>query len=254
MKSDIIKFDYGWQLSVFDTATSTSDIIFSLDDIKEGVAILARQQTAGRGRHGRSWTSNIDDGMYLSLALRPQRAVKEWPSLSFVTALSLVDAIKQLTPHMPIGLKWPNDILVDNRKISGILLEAKQDLLVIGCGVNLKNAPHVKDAKFAPTDIFAQSNILISPQELATRFLNKFHQLYQDWQHAGFSSHIDLYKSQLLFMSQRVSVSQGHNKISGIMRGISQQGDLLIEGDNGDIISLSTGDVNLVGQIDAISN
>ena len=81
----------------------------------EGDAVLAHQQTKGRGRHGRLWESNRDDGMYLSLALRPKREVREWPTLSFVSALSLLQALQTRIELPNAGLNWPNDILVNGQ-------------------------------------------------------------------------------------------------------------------------------------------
>lgn len=254
MTSKTITLETGWRLAVYESATSTSDVILAHPDASEGFCVLARQQTKGRGRHGRIWTSAIDDGMYLSLALRPERQVRDWPTLSFVAALSLLDALKELVPDLQAGLKWPNDVLVNQRKVSGILLEAKKDRLVLGCGVNLKNAPQVTGASFPATDLQAETGILLDPQELCLRFLAHFHNHYKNWQVTGFSTQIDLYRSQLLFVSDKIAVTQGETRLTGIMRGITSDGDLMLEDESGQITEITTGDVNLLGFIDATSN
>ena len=251
MKQDVKWLEGGWQLVIQETATSTSDVLFAQQTLTEGMAVLARQQTAGRGRQGRLWQSKLDDGMYLSLALFPKRAMRDWPSLSFVTALALLGALQQLIPDIKVGLKWPNDLLVNDKKICGILLEAKQDMLVLGCGVNLKNAPDIAGARFPATDLLKETGQRLAPQKLAEAFLGIFQTYYHDWQATGFSAHYDLYKSHLLFVSQHISITQGEHVVTGIMRGISKTGDLLIEDDKATVISLSTGDVNLIGKIDA---
>ena len=254
MTSKTITLETGWRLAVYDSATSTSDVILEHPDVSEGLCVLARQQTKGRGRHGRIWTSAIDDGMYLSLALSPTRDMRDWPTLSFVAALSLLAALKELVPDLSAGLKWPNDVLVNRRKISGILLEAKQNRLVLGCGVNLRNAPQVSDASFPATDLQAETGILLDPQELCLRFLSHFHYHYKNWQVTGFSDQIDLYRSQLLFVSEKIAVSQGETRLTGIMRGITDDGDLLLQDASGQITAITTGDVNLLGFIDATSD
>ena len=241
-------------MSVYETASSTSDILSARQNLIEGDAVLARQQTKGRGRQGRNWASNRDDGMYLSLALRPQREVREWPTLSFVAALSLLQAIESLVPLPNAGLKWPNDVIVNRQKISGILLEAKQQQVILGCGVNLANAPHIKGAKFPPTDIQAQTGELLNPRDLAVCFLARFYHHYQKWQISGFSAHYDLYKNHLLFIGEKMAVSQGLSVINGTMRGMSAHGDLLLETEQGDIQAVTTGDVNLIGHSDVTSN
>lgn len=247
MTAEIMTLETGWRLAVYETATSTSDVIFGHEDASEGLCVLARQQTKGRGRQGRVWTSARDDGMYISLSLMPVREMREWPTLSFVAALGLYQALTEMFPELPAGLKWPNDVLVGGKKISGILLEARQNRLVLGCGVNLRNAPSVPKATFSPTDLWQETGQLVAPETLAKAFLKHFYNLYQSWQVSGFSAQYDLYKSQLLFLSEKISVTQGQNRLEGVMRGITKGGDLLLEDASGEIKSVTTGDVNLIG-------
>lgn len=244
----------GWQVAIHESATSTSDVIFSYEQLCEGQAVLARQQTQGRGRHGRSWSSERDDGMYLSLALQPKQEMRDWPSLSFIAALALFLALKDQFPDLPAGLKWPNDVLVNRKKLSGILLEAKHDMVVVGCGVNLKNAPQLGTASFVPTDIATETGTILDPIVLATGYLTHFYNLYQTWQISGFSAHYDLYRSHLLFIGETISVKQAHGQKQGIMRGVDMKGDLLLEDASGTIVPVTTGDVNLLGFSDAISD
>ena len=248
------RLDTGWELAVYETATSTSDVIFSHPEPHEGLCVLAREQTKGRGRLGRSWRSERNDGMYLSLALTPSRPVQEWPALSFIAALALLQSLKSLYPDLPAGLKWPNDVLVSGKKISGILAEAKGHLFVLGCGLNLKSAPEVSDANFPPTDLATQTGEIIAPEVIAERFLSRFYLLYQEWQVSGFSAQYDLYKSHLLFLSETISVTQGASRISGLMRGVTKTGDLLLEKADGSLEAITTGDVNLVRFTDATGN
>ena len=128
-----------WTLSCQDSGTSTSDLAKAAvrEGAPAGSAFLLGEQTAGRGRHGRQWSSPRG-GMYVSVVLYPSRSVKSWFALSFVTALAIYDVVKthlteQILQHdaaLPIpaiGLKWPNDVLVNNGKVAGILLEAHGD-------------------------------------------------------------------------------------------------------------------------------
>ena len=254
MTAQTIALDNGWQLAVFETASSTSDILFSSDTLTEGQAVLAREQTKGRGRHGRDWTSLRDDGMYLSLALRPKREVQEWPSLSFVAALCLLQAISECAPDCEIGLKWPNDVLLAGGKISGLLLEARGEFVVIGCGVNLKNAPPMAEAPFAPTDLYRHTGKQILPETLAQAFLKRFYPAYQNWQATGFSTYYDLYKAHLLMLGEMITVKQAKGPVAGIMRDISRQGHLLLEDEAGNIKEITTGDVALLGLVNAVSD
>lgn len=241
----------GWQLCIYDTATSTSDIIASHPALSEGLCIVAREQTKGRGRRGRQWLSAIDDGLYLSVALQPQRPQSEWPSLSFISALAMLDAINHLAPNLNAGLKWPNDILADGGKISGLLLEAHGDMILLGCGVNLRNAPPTADAAFAPADIASLSGHIITPEELADAFLERLYPFYDRWQISGFSAFYDLYKSKLLFLGQTITVRQDKITLTGKLHDIANDGALLLKTENDEILTVTAGDVNLMGRFDA---
>ena len=245
------KFDYGWQLHIYDVASSTSDILFSLDNKTEGHAVLAGQQTAGRGRRGSSWSSAPNDGMYLSVMLSPARPQQEWPTLSFIAALSLHAALQKTVPPLKAGLKWPNDVLVNGGKLSGLLLEARDGHLVLGCGVNLKNAPMITDISFAPTDVYAQTGIVLAPETLATAFLDELHSRYQIWQSSGFSPFYHLYKEQLLFLGEPIHVNQASQSLSGIFEDMREDGALLLKTENGALTAITAGDVNLMGSDNA---
>ena len=242
-----ITLENGWQLQIHEVASSTSDILFSLSDKKEGQAVLARQQTAGRGRRGASWSSAPNDGMYLSVMLRPKRPQQDWPTLSFIAALCLQSALKALIPSLEVGLKWPNDLLIKGGKLSGLLLEARGDYLVLGCGVNLKNAPLIEGGAFSPTDIFTQTALVIDPETLAQAFLRQLHDRYQIWQQSGFSAFYPLYKEQLLFLGERITVKQTAHTLTGLFEDLREDGALLLRTEAGAITAITAGDVNLMG-------
>ena len=126
-----------YRLEVHDELGSTNDEAKRQagDGAAEGALIVARRQTAGRGRSGRTWTSP-EGNLYFSLLLRPARPPGEAAQLSFVAALALAEAVA-----IPVALKWPNDVLASGRKLCGILLEGAEAWLVIGCGINIVSAP-----------------------------------------------------------------------------------------------------------------
>ena len=243
-----ITLPYGWQIALYDVAGSTSDILLQDSTLTEGMAVLARQQTKGRGRQGRYWQSEPDDGMYLSVALQPNRPRQEWPTLSFVAALSLLQALEGLCPSLPLGLKWPNDVLTRDKKLSGLLLEAQGDFVILGCGVNLKNAPHVPDMIFPPTDVEAETGVTLAPEKVANAFLSRLQAHYQNWQQAGFSAHYSLYKQHLLFQGAPITVRQTHGTLEGVLVDVAIDGTLSLQLDDGTIQPITTGDVNVMGQ------
>ena len=138
------------QITHLDEVGSTSDLvrIAVRNGAPEGTAFRADIQRSGRGRHGRDWVSPLGN-LYLSVLLRPQRPVPEWPGLSLMAGLALHDAVSAFRPSQRLGLKWPNDVLLDDRKIAGLLIETQDDAVILGCGVNCLHAPE-KTAGWVP--------------------------------------------------------------------------------------------------------
>ena len=143
----------GWTLEVHEAVTSTSDVLAAraAAGAPDGLAVLARRQTQGRGRAGRAWESP-DGNLALSVLLRPMEPASragEWPLL---TGVALADVIQSLLPDpAALSLKWPNDVLVDGAKLAGVLIETTLDAagmvatMVVGVGVNLAAAPRLPD-------------------------------------------------------------------------------------------------------------
>ena len=154
-----------WTVETKQSATSTSDLAkqAALEGAPHGSGYLAIEQTAGRGRRGRHWSS-LEGGMYLSVILRPSVKKKYWFALSFAASLAALDAVRyQLArhfdnQHMPqTGLKWPNDVIMSGGKIAGILLESEGPTLVVGSGINI--APVRPEASLTFQDIILQAMV-----------------------------------------------------------------------------------------------
>jgi birA, biotin-[acetyl-CoA-carboxylase] ligase region len=120
-------------------STNTAALKQARTGADEGLCIVARQQTAGRGRQGRVWTSPPDAGLYLSIVLRPTPEAQQLPLITLASAVAVFDTLGQL--DIDADIKWPNDILVDEKKICGILAETTETergfAVVVGIGINL---------------------------------------------------------------------------------------------------------------------
>jgi BirA family biotin operon repressor/biotin-[acetyl-CoA-carboxylase] ligase len=142
----------GWRLAVHDSLPSTSDLCRARarDGEPDGLAVLARRQTGGRGSNGRSWVSPAGN-MYLSALLRPPGPARETGQWSLLAGLAVAEAVAALLPaDAPLALKWPNDLLLGGAKLAGILIDSsaadtRLDWLVIGIGINLASAPTLAD-------------------------------------------------------------------------------------------------------------
>lgn len=139
--SQLATVRFGRPLHVYDRVASTNELANRLADqgASEGTAVMALEQTAGRGRLGRSWVSP-PGGMYLSVVLRPQFPTDQWALLGIALAVGTASAMESLA-ETAVTLKWPNDLLVDNRKAGGILVEAGPECAVAGIGINAAVSP-----------------------------------------------------------------------------------------------------------------
>jgi BirA family biotin operon repressor/biotin-[acetyl-CoA-carboxylase] ligase len=167
----------GFRLRVHEALPSTSDLVAQLAAAGEpdGLAVLARRQTAGRGTQGRAWESRAGN-LHLSVLLRPAEPLRHTPQWGLLAAVALADTVAAMIPDpAAVALKWPNDLLLHGAKAAGILAEASADerggiaWLCLGIGVNLAHAPQVEgrataclsDAGIAPP----------APEEFAARLL-----------------------------------------------------------------------------------
>src|SRR5689334_13605441 len=145
-----------------------------------GLVIRADRQTAGRGRRGRNWISPSGN-LYASLLLRPSRPVSESAALGFAAVTAIGDVAEALLPATAtVQHKWPNDLLINGRKASGLLLEAQPGFLVLGIGVNILS--HPAGTPYPATDLAAEGAAPITAQSLLERFLKSFAPLYEVWE------------------------------------------------------------------------
>src|SRR5688500_979079 len=130
----------------------------------EGLCILAREQTAGRGRHGRTWVSERDAGLYFSVLLRPAIETRFLPLITMMSGIAVCDALRET--GLESDIKWVNDLLVNEKKISGILTEtvdtADGMAVVVGIGVNLRSSNYPPDVSARATSIQAEGAGVVS--------------------------------------------------------------------------------------------
>ena len=249
-----------WTLSCQDTGTSTSDLAKAAAGAgaPAGSAFLLAEQTAGRGRQGRHWSSR-PGGMYVSVLLYPSRPIDSWFGLSFATALAICDVVKthltdQIVQHdssLPvpdIGLKWPNDVLVNNRKVAGILLEAHGDSLIIGSGVNIEAISPIDQNPHPPIAFGDFPGTLPAPKQLAESYLQRLQIYYELWERDGFPTVRELWLGQALHMKHIISVRVAGRKITGICNELLADGGLVLLDESGTSHHITTGDVELIGR------
>jgi len=176
----------GWRLVVLEEVDSTNEEVRrrAAADPGEGLCVAAKRQTAGRGRRGRTWESPPGN-LYLSVRLAQARTMAETAQLSFVAALALGDTLAEIAPHVAVRFKWPNDLLVNGAKLSGILLETHDAFVILGMGVNVAWAPPADRTSYPATSLHAEGARL-SPEELVARLCHHLYTCVELWRRSGF--------------------------------------------------------------------
>jgi BirA family biotin operon repressor/biotin-[acetyl-CoA-carboxylase] ligase len=208
--------------------------------------IIADRQTKGRGRRGREWHSPRGN-LAATLLLRPASRIAQCAQLSFVAALASSDLIARYAPLARVTLKWPNDVLLDNCKIAGILLEASgrdagaPDWLAIGFGVNLVSYPD--DAEFPATSLRTGNVEPPASRDAMTSLAGLWLEWYRLWETAGFAPIRDAWLSRAAGLGQLIRARLPDEEATGVFEGIDQSGALLLREQPGRVRTIAAGDV-----------
>lgn len=244
----------GWQIDYQPSATSSNDLAFAClknnPGQAEGRCFRVGEQTKGRGRRGKQWVSRPGDGLYLSIVLCPKAPRYTWPSLSFLASLGVYKALLRHMDeqhHGACSLKWPNDILCHDRKLAGILLESSDEGLVIGCGVNLNNAPELGGIAHPPIAIDELVSEGVSDAEaLAATLVARIAELYTLWQSSGHQIILDEWRRHCDMKGNPVRIQTVTEVIEGLCEGVGADGQLYVRRNDGEVVQITAGDVEIM--------
>ena len=250
----------GQPLLFFDSIDSTN--IRAKQEAEQGAESgrlgVADKQTAGRGRRGRGWESPSGINIYYTLLLKPDFAADCAPMLTLVMALAVAKGIRQTLRRdseeaAKVGIKWPNDIVVDGKKVCGILTEMSMEQsyiqhIVIGVGINVRKQEFPEEIRDKAAAIDEQCGFRISRSQLIADIMEAFEEDY-----AIFLQTHDLkglrasYAKLLVNQDREVCVLDPKGEYRGIARGINDQGELLVERQDGNIEEVYAGEVSVRG-------
>jgi BirA family transcriptional regulator, biotin operon repressor / biotin---[acetyl-CoA-carboxylase] ligase len=248
----------GWRIHYFDEVASTQRVAAELSDegAAQGTVVIAERQSAGRGRMGRSWHSPAGVNLYMTIVLRPSMPLGHVPRLSLVAGVAAAEALETVAPGI-VALKWPNDVWLRGRKACGIIAEAVTDaaqglrcvLLGIGLNVNLAVEDVPPDLRDKATSVRIATGRACDRIELAAALFNRLHSRYMEIEATGFAAVRPAWERYSALTGRRVTVVDGDARMSGLVRGIDDDGALLIDTDSGPARIL-TGDVSIEGAYD----
>jgi len=243
----------GKTIHYFSEITSTNDLAkeMALLGAKEGTVIIAETQTSGKGRLSRKWASPRG-GIWLSTILRPKLSAKDIPKLTLMTSLAVAQTISQLF-NLKTEVKWPNDVLINARKVCGILTEANTrgdttNFVVVGIGINanieLDSLP--KQVRKNATSLKHELKREIDREHFLRVLLEKMEHYYLMLLEGKFNLVLKEWKSLCGFLNSHVKVTSFKEKIEGWAIDVDENGALIIKLQDGTLRKVLFGDVNLV--------
>ncbi|HXH70995.1 MAG TPA: biotin--[acetyl-CoA-carboxylase] ligase [Pyrinomonadaceae bacterium] len=217
----------------------------------EGLCVVAKAQTAGRGRHGRTWVSARDAGLYFSIVLRPKVEIKFLPLLTLMSAVAVTEVLQELCGLQP-DIKWANDVHLKGKKISGILAEmaeTKKGLaIVVGIGINLTSANFPLELEEIATSIEAETGAQPNAEDILQNLTKQFAKFYRIFSGKGGAERIreEWAKKSSYFFGKSVRVDLENETIFGKTCGIEETGALRVKTDAGEIKIVQAGDVEML--------
>lgn len=214
---------------------------------KHGLIILADSQTDGRGRFQRRWYSPPGVNLYFSMLLFPKKVSFEIPAITLVAAVSLHEAIKLLGQVRNVGIKWPNDILCNEKKVAGILSELHQlpgirPFVVVGIGLNVNNKEFPEELENTATSLVIECGKDLPREDIFASVCYSFEKWYEEWELRGLAGIISYWVRHSGMVGKSVK-SQGN---SGVVLGLSGSGALLVEKISGDVIEVNSGEIEII--------
>lgn len=236
-----------------EAVASTQKIAQSLanDGVPEGTIVVADQQTKGRGRMARAWHSPSGTGIWMSMIIRPNIPVNTTPQLTLLTAVAIVQAIEELTPLKP-DIKWPNDIMINGKKIVGILTELQAEAdqvhsVIIGTGINVnqKKEQFPEDLQNIATSILIETGEAWERAQFIQTILFKFEGLYSIFLSQGFKPIKLLWEGYAISINKKMIARTLKGTVEGRAIGIDDDGVLLIETEDRSIERIYSADIEL---------
>ncbi len=243
----------GRDIRVFEETGSTNDVAEKLaqDGVPEGVVVFAESQRAGRGRLGRKWLSPPHKGLCFSVLLRPDLRPQAATQLTIAAATAVSRGIRQQT-ELATQIKWPNDILIDGRKVAGVLTEMSAELdrikyLILGVGVNvnLSAGELPSEIRKLATSLKIEAGKGFRRAELAAAILRELDADYSRVQAGRFTEVADEWAEQCTTLGKAVRIEVGDRLIRGQAESLDDDGALLVRTEHGHLEHVIGGDVTL---------
>ena len=220
---------------------STNEEAKRRSDYPNGTLFIADRQTAGKGRLGRKWESRKGDGVYMSILLKPEAVFDDVSQVTLIAGIAAARALGDT-----VKIKWPNDIIIGTKKVSGILTELSSGAVICGIGINV-NTPSFPDGlRDKATSLFIETKKKNSVLKVAAMVLNEFMPLYEEFLKSGFAPLQEEYKSRCINIGKEVLIIKDNTQKRAYAEDIAPDGSLIVSVD-GEKLHIKTGEVSIRG-------
>lgn len=248
----------GKVLHYFDEVDSTNNVLFALAEkgASEGTTVIADAQSGGKGRLGRKWVSPAGHNLYISVLFRPHGAASESALLTLVASIAVYECLKKTGVQNP-SIKWPNDITIERRKVSGVLTEMKPmgeraEFVVLGIGVNVNMSRTLMNKEMGDfarqiTSVSENLGREVDRAKFTSDLLYELEHWHDIMDQRGKSEILKEWTKRWEGQDQTVRVSiEGREAFEGTAVGIDSDGCLEIKRDNDEIVKVISGDVTII--------
>ncbi|MEG0180246.1 MAG: biotin--[acetyl-CoA-carboxylase] ligase [Terrisporobacter sp.] len=233
------------------TIDSTNDYLKRIGNQENhGTVVISEEQTKGKGRLGRQWESSAGEGIWMSILLKPDMVPYKAPFITLITGVAIVNALSKL--NINVNIKWPNDIIINNKKICGILTELSAEIerinyIVVGVGINVKNMNFPSDLDKKATSLYKEKYI-VSRVDIVKGILDEFENLYDDYiENNNKETVLDLCRQYSNIINKEVYMIKGEEKELVTCIDINNEGNLLVKDSEGQIKEIISGEVSIRG-------
>ncbi|MBI2609406.1 MAG: biotin--[acetyl-CoA-carboxylase] ligase [Deltaproteobacteria bacterium] len=189
------------------TNTQAKEWLKKNPHFEKGIVFIADEQTEGRGRYKRTWFSPPETNLYLSILLKEETIPQNLPQITFPISLAVYETCQKEIDG--VGLKWPNDVLIHNKKVAGILLEREKNGLVVGIGLNVNQKEFPKDLKTLATSLSLQTKKDLNRENVLHTLLEKTEQWYDYYLKNGFQPIKELWLGKSLIKGKKARIQSG---------------------------------------------
>jgi BirA family transcriptional regulator, biotin operon repressor / biotin---[acetyl-CoA-carboxylase] ligase len=222
-----------------------------------GTLVYSEEQTAGKGRNGRSWFSSAGKGLYFSIVLRPTQPLRFWPLLTHVASVALVETLNDLSATLRVipqplelDIKWPNDVLISGKKCAGILLELVADgnntAAVVGVGINVRSGSVPESLESVAACLDEMSGAVVPRRLLLVRFLQNFQETYLLFERGDHEDLLQRWKIRSsMWNGAQVWITEGQMQRSAVTCGLNEIGALMVSTPEGAVETIFAADISV---------